>query len=617
MRRIFSKKVAKKRQMKLKPLKINFRSERPVNPIKAIKERLPRQKGFKAKQGRKMTIRRKLVYAFVILNVLIFISGVNSVYNIEKLKNQLNDLYEIQLKGIQYIKDAQVSLMSMGEDRYNIIMATHSDERYTYSNSIKSMMDRFESSLAAYKEIETSEEGKKRIAEIEKFWSELKTNEDVLIQSANKNLVAYAEVQAKANRLLSNSIGKEVDALIESKNQLALEAYEECNKLYKETRFVTTAIIALSILIGFFISLTMSRMIGKPIAQMAHIARNIAEGNLTIESVDVKSNDEIRDLADSFNAMINSLHAVISNVLQASEKVAVSSQQLSFSSQQTTTAAEEVASTINQLASGAGKQAEDASQASGMVNQIAESIQQVAENANSAAMASTNIIKEANNGLNEAKKAVEKIQYIQKVTEESSESVKALGNESSKIGEIVEVIKEIAGQTNLLALNAAIEAARAGEAGKGFAVVADEVRKLAEESSSSAVQIANLIGNIQNETNKVIDIMSAVTNEVSDGVEAVNRAGNSFENIFNHINNITSQIQELSASVQQVAEGSRSMNESIESIASIAEETAASSEEISAASEEQTAAMEEIANMAKELSKLAEELQSNVAGFRL
>jgi len=615
MKSIFSKNVAKRNTQKLKPLKPK------ATRWKSINVKLPKIR-FKRKNGVRTTIRKRLIYAFVVLNILILISGIYSVLNIAELKSDINDLYEIQLKGIQYIKDAQVSLTSLGEERYNLVLATDADERNTYLENMKSLMNKFESSLNAYKEIESDEEGYERISEIENLWKQIKINEEAFLTAVGSDAMRTAEIQAKINRIkintmLSDNIEKEIDALVQLKDQLALESYKESNSLYLKERYITTGLIILSIFIGVVIAMNMSLRIGKPIAQMANIAKNIAEGDLSIESINVKSNDEIGDLADSFNTMIGNLHAVISNVLKACEKVAISSQQLSAISEETTSAAEEVASTINQLASGAGKQAEDASNASVMVSQIATGIQQVAENANSAAMASTNITREANNGLNEAKKAVETIQHIKKVTEESYENVKVLGNESVKIGEIVEVIKKIADQTNLLALNAAIEAARAGEAGRGFAVVADEVRKLAEQSSSSAVQIAELIGNIQNETNKVIDVMNVVTSEVSGGVEAVNRAGDSFENIFNHINNITSQIQELSASAQQVAEGSRSMNESIESIASIAEETAASSEEISAASEEQTAAMEEIANMAQELSKLVEELQSNVARFKL
>ena len=611
MGRLFSKKVAKKNETKQKPKKSKFVKG------KSIKEKLSKQNKPKRKQVRKTTITKKLLYVFTLLNVLILALGLYNIHNIARLKDDLNDLYEVELKGIQYIKDAQVSLMSMSEDRYNMIMSTDSHERNTYSENIKSMMDRFISNLDAFKETGTDEEGIQRITEVERLWDQLEINDNALIEAVGRNQIEYAQTKAKDNHFLSNAIGEEIDVLVELKDQSAFEAYNKSNSLYQRTINITIGIIILGIFVGGATAIIMSRNIGKSIAKMADIAKNIAEGNLSIEAISIRSNDEIRDLADSFNIMINSLRTVISNVLEASQKVAFSSQQLSSSSEETTSAAEEVASTINQLASGAERQAEDASQASVMVSQIAASIQQVAENANSAAVASSNIAKEANSGLNEAQKAVEKIQLIKKVTEESSESVKVLGNESIKIGEIVEVIKEISNQTNLLALNAAIEAARAGEQGRGFAVVADEVRKLAEQSSSSAIEIANLIDNIQDETNKVINIMNAVTNEVSDGVEAVNRAGNSFESIFNHISSITSQIQELSASVQQVAEGSISMNESIGSIASIAEETAASSEEISAASEEQTAAMEEIANMAQELSILAEELQNNVAMFKI
>jgi len=600
-------KSIKEKLKKEKKLKKKVRKEKPV-----------KEKTMKKKSATKITVRKKLMIGFSLLNILIIVSGVFSLYNLSTLHTTIEELYNMELKGIEYIKDAQVCLISISENRNEMLLTAEQNQQSQYIENIQLMMDQFEVSLDNFnKTVMDHEEGKLRTAEIMELWSQLKPNENKIIDAARINNIDEGLSQAKANRLIVERIEKEIDSLVNMKIQLAEKAHEEAYFLYDSTKIVTIIIAALSVLIGIFATSVMSSLIAKPIGKMADAARKIADGDLSIEAVAVKNKDEIGDLANAFNTMIESLKSVIKSVLEASQKVASSSQQLSTTSEETTSAAEEVASTINQLAEGAGKQAEDASQASVMVNQITESIQHVAENANSAAMASTNITKEANNGLNEAKRAVEKIENIKKVTEESSESVKALGNESIKIGEIVEVIKGISDQTNLLALNAAIEAARAGEQGRGFAVVADEVRKLAEQSSSSAVQIADLIGNIQNETNKVINIMSVATNEVSDGVEAVNKAGNSFENIFNHINNITSQIQELSASVQQVAEGSRSMNESIENIASIAEETAAAGEEISAASEEQTAAMEEIANMAQELSKLAEELEINVSRFKI
>lgn len=184
-----------------------------------------------------------------------------------------------------------------------------------------------------------------------------------------------------------------------------------------------------------------------------------------------------------------------------------------------------------------------------------------------------------------------KIEQIREVSVQTGEAVTHLGEQSKEIGQIVDVIKGIADQTNLLALNAAIEAARAGEQGRGFAVVAEEVRKLAEQSSISAAQIATLIGNIQRETERAVEVMEKGKLEVAAGLEAVNLAGNSFRTIVVEVNTVVEQIKQVTVATQQMAIGSSQVVKSVESIGVISEQTAASTQEVSAASEEQAAMM--------------------------
>ena len=206
---------------------------------------------------------------------------------------------------------------------------------------------------------------------------------------------------------------------------------------------------------------------------------------------------------------------------------------------------------------------------------------------------------------------------IREVSVQTAEAVFQLGDQSKQIGQIVDVIKGIADQTNLLALNAAIEAARAGEQGRGFAVVAEEVRKLAEQSSTSATQIATLIGNIQRETERAVEVMEKGKGDVAAGVEAVNLAGNSFRTIVEEVNTVVAQIQQVTSATQQMATGTTQAVQSVESIGVIAEQTAASTEEVSAASEEQAATMETVSQSAEALAKLGESLMSVVAKFKV
>ncbi|AKM17732.1 H1 [[Flavobacterium] thermophilum] len=195
--------------------------------------------------------------------------------------------------------------------------------------------------------------------------------------------------------------------------------------------------------------------------------------------------------------------------------------------------------------------------------------------------------------------------------------VKSLEKRSEEIEKILDVISTIADQTNLLALNAAIEAARAGEHGKGFAVVADEVRKLAEQSQSSTKQIEELIGKIQQSTTEVVRYMSRVTENIEGGLHISTQTAQRFLQIVQNMKEVAPQIEEISAIAEQISAGTQQVTASAHQLAGIARENAATSEEVAASAEEQLASMEEITSSSQMLAKMAEDLRTSVQRFTL
>lgn len=380
--------------------------------------------------------------------------------------------------------------------------------------------------------------------------------------------------------------------------------------------YATLMIVAIFILIGVLLSYFIVRSITRPLKELGDITDRVANGDLT-RSFEVKKYDEIGKLGTSFNNMILALKELIQQVGEKSDLLASSSEQLNASSEQNNHATEQVANSIQEVASGTENQRNMVHQSTEVVKEMSDSIDKIMRNAQEVA----DTAKDANivvaEGEQSIQKSVHQMKNINETVADLGQVIHTLGTRSNEISQIIDVISEIAGQTNLLALNAAIEAARAGEHGKGFAVVADEVRKLAEQSAKSTESIRQLIASIQADTNTAVVSMDKGTVEVEKGIQIVDLAGVSFRQIQQFVDNVSAQIHEVSASMEEMGQGAKQVVEFVSRIEEITASVNAESQEVSAATEEQLASMQEIAASAASLSYMAEELQESVRKFKI
>ncbi len=364
---------------------------------------------------------------------------------------------------------------------------------------------------------------------------------------------------------------------------------------------------------AFFIS----RSISRPIVKTAEIAKKISEGDLTVNVEATKSKDEIGNLTNSFKEMITNLRGLVHQVQDSALTVASNSEQVASSTEQMNSSVQQISSTIQQISKGSQTQAQGLEETSKVVEHLNKNMKELASRADTASNLAKEVGAISEFGSKSASEAGNKMSKIISVTDESAKKIRGLAERSGQITSVLEVIRKIADQTNLLALNAAIEAARAGEAGRGFAVVADEVRRLAEGSAKSSEEIDALIKQIQEDAQATVKSIEGGATEVSEGKVVIEKALQALNDIATKVKDVSTTVMDVASTTQnQVSEIER-VSKNASEIAAVSEENASATEEASAAVEEQTAGTQEITTSAQKMASMADELSQVISKFRL
>lgn len=379
---------------------------------------------------------------------------------------------------------------------------------------------------------------------------------------------------------------------------------------------VLLGIILLTIISGAILAITISKGLSKPIVKVSEAMDKIAHGDFTV-SVNSKGKDEIAHMSNNLNETLNSIRVSISAVKDTASEVGASADTLADTSSQMTLVANEVAQAIQEVARGASEQAGEIMDAVNLLNDFTEQLSIVENKLINVSDKTSDTQNRAEQGKQQIDSLINSISEIKNSFESVVIKVEGLSGTVSKIGNITDVINGISEQTNLLALNAAIEAARAGEQGRGFAVVADEVRKLAEESKNSSEEILNLVRSIAIETKDVIDTTGNVKDLIVQQETVANETVASFENIIYSVEEIAPLMEETNTSLKSAEASKLAVIEKIQNVSAVSEEVSASSEEISASSEEMLASCEEVERLASKVDEASEELRGKVEIFKV
>ncbi|HEY9857309.1 MAG TPA: methyl-accepting chemotaxis protein [Stenomitos sp.] len=588
------------------------------------------------------SIGNKLLVGFSALLVLMVSIGILSLVNLGNLYSHLDDMYQDQLRGVELVKEAQIDLLSRSRAEQAMILASDPAEVNRQAEEMKGFFEQTKAKFSEFESLIHTEEGKADAREVHRLLSELEPLQAQSVEAAAKDQDQAAKVAAEKGRAIANRLGQAFRGFATLREELAKKADEDAARTYATARAATIALLLLSFGVGIGVSLFLARQITRNVSAMAKAAEGIANGDLD-QHVEVTTHDELGDMAASFKKMIENLSRIIGEVRDAASTVAAGADQISAGTEQlsqsaqaqaaaseetsssmeemaasvtqvagnsqtlaanveeTSSSMEEMVASIQQVAGNADSLGSAVAQTSASIEQMVASIQQVAGNVTQANQVASEAAHAADGGRQAVTKTIEGMAQINQVMGQVVGVIEGLGKSSEEIGAIIEVIDDIAEQTNLLALNAAIEAARAGEHGRGFAVVADEVRKLAERSAKATGEIATLIKGIQKETQQAITSTKEGENRIQEGSKLAQTAGESLAAIVGSVDQVTRLMAQISQATQEQANASAQITQAVGSMSTL-------TQQVNAATREQAKGSNQILNAVEGMNRMTQQV---------
>ena len=538
-----------------------------------------------------MNIRQKLLIPSGVLILLMLVLGLVGFIGLNSSNNSVRDIYDVRFKAYQGSSDALAQVAAAHADVYRLFTWLSNSDAAKIKQSTDAINKRIDNALAQLKNVAAigglSAETHQSLGDLQKDLAGYKKQVADAIDLAQVDANMGITGMQTADQTFT-ALQKKAEKLVHEQDAKAKESYESSISTYKRSVTIYIAILLVAIVLGAATSLLLSQKITAPLKQAIASAQRIADGDLT-GRMEVTQKDETGDLLQALISMQDSLRQMIGGMTRDSVALAELSNSLSESSESFT--------------QGTTKQHDAAASMAAAIEEMTVSIGVVSDNSRETDSSMRESASLSNEGRAALVRVEDAMQRISASVNESAQVIAALEKDSEKISTIVNVIKDIAGQTNLLALNAAIEAARAGEQGRGFAVVADEVRKLAERTTLSTQEIGEMVLSIQNSTSSAVTSMNAGIGIVEDGGKLASDAGSALVQVAERAGQVASMVSEISSALGEQSSASQQIATHVEHISQMAEQN--------------TAASREIDQSAHRMKELASAMQQSITRFRI
>lgn len=595
---------------------MNFLLKRRKSKPKA-EEKTKKNSSKKSKYKFLHLIRGRIVVAFSVLMAIIIAMQILSYINITNLQNNLRDFANENLKQQMLINNLVTDIAKLSSHEQGYIITGDNYHLKAYDE----MKETINGNLST---IHSSLENQKKeldlVVLIQQFYTNYLSYSKSTIEVRQKYGYENAAIMFKASgsQSFKNYIDENTTKLLqmlEQRNEETLSELEQFALVSKVSFFVLSGM-------ALFITVSLGYVLWKSIRRnttaINHSILDIAQagGDLT-RRVEVKTKDEFAQIASSTNLLIDSIAQLVKRVSSLAENVSSSSQGLMTLADENARTMDSIANSTQDIASDSNEILSSISQSANEMNKLETSMHELNNKALEVQSAATAMQQAAHLGSHSVTQSSHVMLEIEETMASTTATVENLGRKSSDITSIISTITTIAEQTNLLALNAAIEAARAGEHGKGFAVVADEVRKLAEQSQRAASEVTSIVGSIQTEVNSIIAQNETGVQKVIRGVEVTNETTESLQNILQQTEKTSEILNYMVVQIEQTLINSQDVTSSFIHVSAIAENTAANTELSASAATQGSASMQEINASAVELAAQADDLRSVVAEFKI